>query len=55
MATRSGSGGSFDTVFPGESVAEREVFEETGETGTEVSGAVDVAGVVSVPVEGAST
>lgn len=38
-----------------ESAAEREVFVETGEVGTEVSGAVDVAGVVSVSAEETSS
>ena len=43
-------------IFPDESATETEVFVETGEVGTEVSGAVDVAGVVSVLAEeGTST
>lgn len=42
VATRSGSD------FAGGSVTETEVLEEAGEAGTEVSGAVEVAGVVSV-------
>lgn len=56
MATRSGSAGSSGFVSPGESAAEREVIEDAGEAGREVSGALEVAGVVSVPAEeGASS
>lgn len=49
-ATRSDNDGCLDTVFPGEAT-EREVWDEMGETATEVSGAVEVAEVVSVQVE----
>lgn len=48
---RSGCGESSSFIFPDASAAEREVFVETGEVGEEVSGAVDVAGVVSVSAE----
>lgn len=51
---RSGCGGSSNFIFADASAAEREVFVETGDVGAEVSGAVDVAGVVSVLGEEAS-
>lgn len=54
VATRSGCGGSSNFDFPDESATERDVFVDTGEVGMEVSGAVEVAGVVSVSAEGVS-
>jgi hypothetical protein len=51
VIAHSGLKGSVGLVCVRESVTESEVFVDTGEAGMDVSGAVEVAGVVSVAVE----